>query len=100
MSPQGKGTKSTAIPQPPTEEVQLASLLWEVTTYAILLEEETLADTPLTVASSKLLQSVSCEPGITVAELARRIPKSPQAISRIVARLEKLGFVERRVRAG
>ncbi len=39
-------------------------------------------------------------PGSTVAELSRRTPKTPQAISQVVARLERLGYVERRLGPG
>jgi DNA-binding MarR family transcriptional regulator len=43
---------------------------------------------------------VAGEPGITVAEMSRRLPKTQQAISQVAARLEKLGFIERRVGPG
>jgi DNA-binding MarR family transcriptional regulator len=79
---------------------QLNDLLWEVTTYVELMGEAALADTPLTLPSSGLLVSVLEEPGITVAEMSRRIPKTQQAISQVVARLEKLGLIERRLGSG
>ncbi len=100
MTPQ----RAAAVPAPDPATLpgkdQLNDLLWEVTTYAELLGEGALADTPLTLASSGMLLTVLAEPGVTVAEVARRIPKSPQAISQVVARLEKLGLIERRLRAG
>lgn len=37
---------------------------------------------------------------MTVAEISRRIPKTPQTISSVVARLEKLGLIERRLGTG
>lgn len=79
---------------------QLNDLLWEVSTYVELMGEAALADTPLTLPSSGMLLAVAAEPGITIAEISRRIPKSQQAISQIVARLEKLGYLERRLGTG
>jgi DNA-binding MarR family transcriptional regulator len=81
-------------------EEQLNDLLWEVTTYAEMMGEAALAQTPLTLPSSGMLIKVVAEPGITVAEVARRIPKTQQAISQVVARLEKLGLLERRLGPG
>jgi DNA-binding MarR family transcriptional regulator len=56
--------------------------------------------TPLTVASSSMLIGVLEEPGMTVAEISRRIPKTQQTISQLVARLEKLGLIERQLGPG
>jgi DNA-binding MarR family transcriptional regulator len=84
---------------PPSKQ-QLNDLLWEVTTYAELIGEAALADTPLTLPSSGLLAYIDNEPGITVAEMSRRIPKTQQAISQVAARLEKLGYLERRLGPG
>jgi DNA-binding MarR family transcriptional regulator len=84
---------------PPLEE-QLNDLLWETTTYVELMGEAALAGTPLTLASSGMLATVLGEPGITVAEMSRRIPKTQQAISQLAARLEKLGLLERRLGSG
>jgi DNA-binding MarR family transcriptional regulator len=78
----------------------LYDLLWQVAAYTHLMSEAVLADTPLTVASSSMLISVLREPGMTVAEFSRRIPKSQQTLSQVVARLEKLGLVERRLGPG
>jgi DNA-binding MarR family transcriptional regulator len=93
-------TAAGALPTPATANAMLSDLLWEVSAYVELLGEAELADLPITTASSGMLMTVYAEPGVTVAELARRKPKSPQAISQVVARLEKLGLVERRVRQG
>jgi DNA-binding MarR family transcriptional regulator len=79
---------------------QLNDLLWEVSTYVELMGEAALADTPLTLPSSGMLVGVAAEPGITIAEISRRIPKSQQAISQVVARLERLGYLERRLGSG
>ncbi|MBV9803431.1 MAG: winged helix-turn-helix transcriptional regulator [Solirubrobacterales bacterium] len=78
----------------------LNDLLWEVCTYVELMGEAALAGTPLTLASSGMLAAVLAEPGITVAEMSRRIPKTQQAISQVAARLEKLGLLERRLGSG
>lgn len=78
----------------------LHDLLWEVTSYTDLLGDAALAGTQLSLPSNGLLDAIVNEPGITVAEISRRIPKTQQAISQIVARLERLGFVERRVGPG
>jgi DNA-binding transcriptional ArsR family regulator len=45
-------------------------------------------------------ESVPAEPGVTVTEIARRLGKSQQAMSLAADRLERLGFIERRVGAG
>ena len=87
-----------ALPLPGKD--QLNDLLWEVTTYVELMGEAALADMPLTLPSSGMLAVVLGEPGITVAEMSRRMPKTQQAISQIAARLEKLGLLERRLGSG
>jgi DNA-binding MarR family transcriptional regulator len=78
----------------------LYDLLWQTAAYTLLMGEATLADTPLTPGSSSMLIAISEEPGISAAEISRRIPKTQQAVSQVVARLEKLGLIERRLRSG
>jgi DNA-binding MarR family transcriptional regulator len=78
----------------------LYDLLWQVTAYTHLMGEAAFAGTPLTVASGSMLTAVLEEPGMTVAEISRRIPKTQQTISQVVARLEKLGLIERRLGSG
>lgn len=73
--------------------------LWQVGARVLSLSEATLADTPLSPASSSVLNAISAEPGTSIAEMARWLPTTAQAISQIVARLERLGFVERRLGA-
>ncbi|MER5375819.1 MarR family transcriptional regulator [Streptomyces sp. NPDC002553] len=53
---------------------------------------------PLGLAASHytLLISVHVEPGLTGAELARRLNVTPQAVASLVARLESRGQLERR----
>jgi DNA-binding MarR family transcriptional regulator len=82
------------------DDMFLAHLLWEVSTRVGLLGDARLAEQGLTFAASGLLDSVAAEPGITVAGLARRSPKSPQAVSQVAARLEKLGHIERKLGSG
>ena len=92
------------VPAPDAEPLpgksQLNDLLWEVCAYVELMGEAALADTPLTLPSCGMLARVLGEPGITVAEMSRRIPKTQQAISQVAARLEKLGLIERRLGSG
>jgi DNA-binding MarR family transcriptional regulator len=78
----------------------LSDLLWEVSSYVELRGEEALSDLPVTTASSGILMTIYGSPGITITEMSRAKPRSQQAISHIVARLEKLGMVERRVGRG
>ncbi|MEZ0111556.1 DNA-binding MarR family transcriptional regulator [Catenulispora sp. EB89] len=93
-------TTPAALPTPGGADAMLSDLLWEVSAHVELLGEAELADLPISTASSGMLMTVHAEPGVTVAELARRKPKSAQAISQIVARLEKLGLLERRLKQG
>jgi DNA-binding MarR family transcriptional regulator len=78
----------------------LSDLLWEVSSYVELRGEAALTDLPVTTASSGILMTIYGSPGITITEMSRTKPRSQQAISHIVARLEKLGMVERRVGRG
>lgn len=78
----------------------LYNLLWRVASYTHLMGEETFSGTPLTVASGSMLIAVMEQPGLTVAEFSRRIPKTQQTLSQVVARLEKLGLIERRLGPG
>jgi DNA-binding MarR family transcriptional regulator len=79
---------------------ELYNLLWQVAAYTHLIGEETFAGTSLTVASGSMLISILEQPGLTVAEFSRRIPKTQQTLSQLVARLEKLGLIERRLGPG
>ena len=79
---------------------ELNDLLWECAAYVELMGESALAGSSLTLASNGMLNTVQAEPGITIAEIARRKPKSQQAVSQVVARLEKLGLLQRRLGSG
>ncbi|WP_328611837.1 MarR family transcriptional regulator [Amycolatopsis sp. NBC_00345] len=88
------------LPLPGSGNAMLSDLLWEVSGYVELRGEIALGDLPITTASSGVLMTMYGNPGITVTEMARLKPRSQQAISQIVARLEKLGMLERRVGRG
>lgn len=75
----------------------LVHLLWAVSVRTSMLGEGALTDSPLTLAGLGLLENVNARPGITIAEIARRAPQTQQALSQVAARLEKLGFIERRL---
>lgn len=85
------------LPVPATGGAMLSDLLWEVAAYVELLGEAALAGLPVTTATSGTLMAIYGEPGVTIAELTRRKPRTQQAISQNVARLEKLGLIERRL---
>ena len=54
----------------------------------------------MTLPMGGILDMINTLPGATAAELARHTPKTQQAVSQLVSRLEKLGYVERRVGPG
>jgi DNA-binding MarR family transcriptional regulator len=60
------------------------------------LKEQRLRSLDMAVAHYALLISVHTEPGLTGAELARRLNVTPQAVASLVARLEGRGQLERR----
>jgi DNA-binding MarR family transcriptional regulator len=64
------------------------------------LADDVFADGELTLSLADMLDMVDTWPGSTTAQLSRRSPKTQQAISQLVAKLEKLGYVERRVGPG
>jgi len=78
----------------------LVHLLGTAATRTLMLGEGALEDTPLTLAGMGVLKDVKRQPGITVAEISRIAPKTQQAISQIASRLEKLGYIERRLIPG
>lgn len=75
-------------------------LLWATSVRTSLLGEAALGNSPLSFSGLGLLENVSAHPGIAIAEISRRAPQTQQALSQIAARLEKLGFIERRVDGG
>jgi DNA-binding MarR family transcriptional regulator len=60
------------------------------------LKEQRLRPLGMAAAHYTLLISVHAEPGLTGAELARRLNVTPQAVASLVARLESRGQLERR----
>lgn len=83
----------------PPEEIPdreyLGHLLWEVGARVSLLSEAALSRTPLTPRSAGMLEAVAADPGTSMAEISRRLPVTPQAVSQVVVRLEKAGYLER-----
>jgi DNA-binding MarR family transcriptional regulator len=79
---------------------QVHHLFWDTYTRMSLLAEEQFDEAQLTMATTGTLDLIGTWPGSTVAELSRRTPKTQQAISQLVAKLEKRGYVERRVGQG
>jgi len=75
---------------------RLGHLLWEVGARVSLLGEAALARTPLTSRMAGMLEVVVANPGTSIAEISRKVPVSPQAVSQVVVRLEGLGYLERR----
>jgi DNA-binding MarR family transcriptional regulator len=66
----------------------------------VVIAEQQFDASTLTMATTGTLDQIETWPGTTVAEMSRRTPKTQQAISQVVARLEKLGYIERRVGRG
>jgi DNA-binding MarR family transcriptional regulator len=81
-------------------EQHVHHLIWETYTRMSILAEEQFDDADLTMATTGTLDLIGSWPGSTVAELSRRTPKTQQAISQLVSKLEKRGYVERRIGQG
>jgi DNA-binding MarR family transcriptional regulator len=78
----------------------LRSRLREVSVLVEQRGEDALSDSPLSLPLNHLLEAVVREPGITVTSIATGHGKSQQAMSQAADRLERLGFIERRVGVG
>ena len=80
----------------------LGHLLWETSERWNALAEPqlSLSDIQLSFASSGVLGRISAVPGITASRLARDGFKTQQALSQVTGRLERLGYIERRVGRG
>lgn len=76
---------------------RLSHLLWEVSARAAAIADAALADSPLTPTSSGVLDAVAANPGTSIAALARSLPTTQQAISQVVGRLERLGYLVRQL---
>ena len=84
-----------ASPETPERE-RLGHLLWEVGARVSLLGEAALARTPLSPRMAGMLEAINGDPGTSIAEISRKVPVSPQAVSQVVVRLEEAGYLERR----
>jgi DNA-binding MarR family transcriptional regulator len=96
---------SPATDRPETKAVaphlfEVHHLLWECYMLMLPLGDVVFDDSDLSMALSGTLDLIGTWPGSTAAELARRGPKTQQAVSQTVTRLEKAGYVERRVGRG
>jgi DNA-binding MarR family transcriptional regulator len=76
---------------------RLSHLLWEVGGYSAALSEAALAGTALTPATAGVLDVIAANTGISIAEIARRLPTSAQGVSQLVSKLERSGYLERRL---
>jgi DNA-binding MarR family transcriptional regulator len=76
---------------------RLSHLLWEVGGYSAALSEAAFVETALTPATAGVLDVIAAHPGISIAEIARKLPTSAQGVSQLVSKLERLGYIERRL---
>ncbi len=96
-SPSADEARETSLPG----SDNLGHLLWETYYLANAFAEPVMdARTPLSQAAIGALTKIASEPGITASGLARAGFKTQQAASQITGRLERLGFVERRLGVG
>jgi DNA-binding MarR family transcriptional regulator len=79
---------------------RIGHLLWETSARVMLLAEPLLAELQLSLPSMGALERIAAHPGITASELARQAFKTQQAVSQVTGRLERLGYVERRLGQG
>jgi DNA-binding MarR family transcriptional regulator len=83
----------------PVPEAALTRVTWALRRAGIAvqaLKEQRLRSLDLAVAHYSLLISVHTDPGLSGAELARRLGVTPQAVASLVIRLETRGLMERR----
>ena len=84
----------------PKHDEHLGHLLWELSARVIALGEQRFAKLELSRPALGLLDILASQPGISIAEIARQQPKTQQAISQVVARLETLGLLARKLVRG
>lgn len=84
----------------PKHHEHVGHLLWEMFSRVTALGEYRFSKLDLSRPSLGLLDVIATEPGISIAEIARQQPKTQQAISQVVARLESIGLVERKLVKG
>jgi DNA-binding MarR family transcriptional regulator len=78
----------------------VAHLMWESAARLTLRGDAQLKASSLTLAGVGVLDHIGTWPGISVAEISHVMPKTQQTISQVATRLEKLGYIERRLRPG
>jgi DNA-binding MarR family transcriptional regulator len=79
---------------------RIGHLLWELSSRVTLIREGSMDGSELRAQSIGNLEKILANAGITVSEVARWSMKSQQAVSENVGRLERLGYVERRLGKG
>lgn len=79
---------------------RLHHLIWETYTRMLAIADSELDDPELTLPLAGTLDLIAANPGATVTELSRRTPKTQQALSQTVSKLQRHGYVERRVGSG
>ncbi len=82
-------------------EERLYFLLWSTHARATPLADHALAEhAGMTRAMLGMLQGVALAPGVTSADIVRRLPVTQQGVSQLAARLEERGWLERRLVGG
>jgi DNA-binding MarR family transcriptional regulator len=79
---------------------RIGHLLWETSSRANLMGEPLLANIQLSFPAMGALERIAAFPGITASGLARQAFKTQQSVSQVTNRLERLGYIERRVGSG
>lgn len=79
---------------------RLPHLLWETDALVRALIDLESGDAHLSRSALGTLMQIAHSPGSTISELARVGVRTQQSVSQVVARLERLGFVERRLQDG
>jgi DNA-binding MarR family transcriptional regulator len=90
--------------EPPFGELpgdeRIGHLLWESAARVTFMAEPMLAELQLSLPAIGALERIAAQPGITASQLARQAFKTQQAVSQVTNRLERLGFIERRLGRG
>jgi DNA-binding MarR family transcriptional regulator len=81
-------------------EGRLGHLLWETAGLTRSISESAVAGLPLSKMGLGCLMRIADQPGITVTQLARDGFATQQSVSQVAGRLERLGYVERRLGSG
>lgn len=79
---------------------RLGHLLWQVAAQTSVLGDAEFAQSSLSIPLTGLLDQIEDTPGITVTDISRRLPTTQQSVSEAAKRLEKLGYIERRLGSG